>query len=198
MVVLGFSVMRADLEYIAGVLDELETLLEEASKVPMNRGRAMVDRSDVLALVEELRGSLPAELEEAKAVHRERDSILSSAREEADRILERARQHSQELVEDSEAYRRAQRLAEENLDRAEKYSREVSRGSEAYREQVMARLERWFGESLDSVAEARQELEVSPQESERPVAGDPDETAPQEPVSEHEENGEEGWRASSA
>lgn len=189
--------MRADLEYIAGVLDELETLLEEASKVPMNRGQAMVDRSDVLALVEELRDSLPGELEEAKAVHRERDSILSAARAEADRILERARQHSQELIEDSETYRRAQRLAEENLDRAEKYSQEVSRGSEAYREQVMARLERWFGESLDSVAESRRELEVPSEKNEQPESA-LDETAPQESISEDEEGGETGWRASSA
>lgn len=191
--------MRADLEYIAGVLDELETLLEEASKVPMNRGRVMVDRSDVLALAGELRSSLPKELEEAKTVHRERESIRSSAREEADRMLERARQHSQEQVEGSESYRRAQRLAEENLDRAERYSREVSRGSEAYRKQVMDRLERWFGESLDSLAEARQELEAPRERAEAPVKSDPlDETQPQEPISEDEEGGETGWRASSA
>lgn len=194
--------MRADLEYIAGVLDELETLLRNASKVPMNRGRVMVDRSDMLALAEELRDALPKELEEAKVIHRERDSVLSSAREEAGRIVEGARQRSQDLVEDSESYRRAQRMAEENLDRAEKYSREVSRGSEAYREQVMARLERWFGESLDSLAESRRELEV-PQEkskqSEQPGGGDQlDETQPQEPVSEDEGADARDWRASSA
>lgn len=193
--------MRADLEYIAGVLDELETLLQNASKVPMNRGRVMVDRSDVLALAEELRDALPKELEEAKVIYREQDSVLSSAREEAGRIVEGARQRSRDLVEDSESYRRAQRMAEENLDRAEKYSREVSRGSEAYRDQVMAQLERWFGDSLDSVAESRRELE-GPQEkskqSEQPGGDQLDETQPQEPVSEDEGAGARDWRASSA
>lgn len=164
---LGFSVMRADLDYITKVLDELEALVQEASRVPMNRGRAMVDRSDMLVLLEELRDSLPGELEEAKGVHREYDSILSSGREESDRIVEDARQHSQESVENSETYRRAQRMAEENLDRAEKYSHEVSRGSEEYREQVMARLERWFGESMDSVSESRRELEAPHEEQAR-------------------------------
>lgn len=172
---LGLLFMRADLEYITGVLDELETLLQDASKVPMNRGRVMVDRSDMLVLVEELRASLPGELEQAKTVHREHESITSSAREEAERIVENARQSSQELVADSEPYRRAQRLAEENLDGAEKYSQEVSRGSEAYREQVMSRLERWFGESLDSVAESRQELEVPSQK--REPTGEPEQAA---------------------
>lgn len=194
--------MRADLEHIAGLLDELENLLQDSAKLPMNRGRGMVDRSEALALAEELRAALPRELEEAKVIHRERESVLSSAHEEAGRIVERARQRSQELVEDTDSYRRSQRLAEENLERAEKYSREVSRGSEAYREQVMARLERWFGESLDSVAEARQELEApqerrEPQQPPQESAGDGlDETRPQEPLPEG--GGEQGWRASSA
>lgn len=224
---LGFAFMRPDLEYITGILDELENLLQDASKVPMNRGRVMVDRPDALALIGELRGSLPKELEEARAIYREHESITSSAREEAERVVENARQRSQELVEESEPYRRANRRAEENLDTAEKYSEEVSRGSEAYRAQVMAKLERWFGESLESVAESRKGLEVpsdkrasspgdtEPRERQGQDAQDPeDPEEPQKPdesqssrnaqesqegsVAGDKGEGDRGWRASSA
>ena len=191
-VMLGFAVMRSDLEYLTGVLDELETLVQDGSKVPMNRGRVMVDRSEALVLVEELRNSLPKELAESEEARREYESIVSSAREEAERTVENARARAQELVEDSEPYRRSQRLAEENLDRAEKYSHEVSRGSEAYRDQVMARLERWFGESMESVAAARGELEAPSsreQEQQDESAGEEDPT---------EEDDERGWRVNSA
>lgn len=155
--------MRADLEYITGVLDEIESLLQDGSRVPMNRGRVMVDRSEVLVLARELRDSLPRELEEAKAIHREHGSIISSAREEAERIVQNARQSSQELVAETDSYRRAQRLARENLEGAERYSREVSRGAESYREQVMARTEHWFEEALDSISQSRQDLEQPPE-----------------------------------
>jgi ElaB/YqjD/DUF883 family membrane-anchored ribosome-binding protein len=201
--------MRADLEYITSVLDEVEKMVEGSSRVPMNRARAMVDRSDMLVLVKELRDSLPREREEAKAVHRERESILASGREEAERIVQNARQRSQEMVADSETYRRSQRWANENLDGAERYSEEVSRGSEAYREQVMAQIERWFGESLDSVAESRKEFESRELPEPRSGEQDPlDDTQPQErqePVIEdredredREDGGRSGWRASSA
>lgn len=185
--------MRADLEYITGVLDELESLVQDASKAPMNRGRSMVDRTDMLVIVEELRNSLPQELEEAKAARREHESMLSAAREEAERTVENARREAQEMAEGSEPYRRAQRLAAENDDRAEKYSQEVSRGAEVYREQVMARLERWFGESLESVSESRRELDVPEQKREKAA---PEPSGAEEP--EADDDDKRGWRVSSA
>lgn len=192
--------MRADLEYITGVLDELETLVQEASSVPMNRGKGMVGRSDALVLVQELRESLPAELEEAKGVQREYESIVAYGQEEAERVLGNARKSAEEIVAESETYRRAERRSAENLDRAERYSEEISRGAEGYREQVMTQVERWFADSLNSAAQARQELEVSHEVSpEKP--GQTDETQPQErqdPFAADPEDAGQGWRASSA
>lgn len=190
--------MRVDLEYLTGVLDELETLIQDASGVPMNRGRAVVDRSDLLVLVKELRESLPAELQQAKSTHREYESIVSAGREEAERIVQNAHHRAQEFVSETETYRRAQRRADENVEMAERYSREISRGSEDYREQVMAKLEGWFEESLESVAGSRRELEVPSEEASSKRREQLDETQPQEPFIDEEEESGRGWRASSA
>src|ERR671933_269774 len=54
--------MREDMQYISGVLDELEAIVQDASGVPMSKGRAVVDRSDLHVMLDELRGSLPREL----------------------------------------------------------------------------------------------------------------------------------------
>src|SRR3712207_8026576 len=56
-----------DMQYISGVLDELEAIVQDASGVPMRKGRAVVDRSDLLVMLDELRGSLPAELADRKS-----------------------------------------------------------------------------------------------------------------------------------
>ncbi|MBA4115765.1 MAG: hypothetical protein H0X71_04870 [Rubrobacter sp.] len=182
--------MREDMEYIGGVLDELEAVLQDASGVPMRKGRAMVDRADLLGTLDELRGTMPRELSEAEAIRREYATIVAGAEEEARRIIEDAHQRAEASVLDTELYRRSQRRAAEGIDQAERYALEIQGGSEVYQERVMGQLEGWFEDSLTSVGESRQELGNSPvrKSSSTPTA----ETPP--PA---EENGH-GWRASSA
>lgn len=177
--------MREDMQYISGVLDELEAIFEDASSVPMRKGRAVVDRADLLDLLDELKRSLPAELSEAETVRRECGAVVAAAEEEARRIVEDAHRRADELALETELYRRARRRAGEVIERAEGYAEEVARGSEVYRDRVMGQLENWFEDSLVSVAESRQEL-----------GGVPARRPEREPVSEDAEGPD--WRANSA
>jgi hypothetical protein len=179
--------MREDMQYISGVLDELEAIFQDASGVPMSKGRAVVDRSDLLVMLDELRGSLPPELAEAEALRRECGATVAAAEEEAQRIIEEAHQRADAMVPETEILRRAERRAGEVIDGAERYAEEVSGGSEVYRDRVMGQLENWFQDSLISVEESRQELGGVPVR--RP--------APRSEVVEEETDGQ-GWRASSA
>ena len=165
--------MREDMQYISGVLDELEAIFQDASGVPMSKGRAVVDRSDLLVMLDELRGSLPPELAEAESLRRECGATVAAAEEEAQRIIEEAHHHADAMVPETELFRR--------------YAEEVSGGSEVYRDRVMGQLENWFQDSLISVEESRQELGGVPVH--RP--------APRSEVVEEETDGQ-GWRATSA
>ena len=179
--------MREDMQYISGVLDELEAIVQDASGVPMRKGRAVVDRSDLLVMLDELRGSLPPELAEAEEIRRECGAIVAAAEEEAERVIEEASHRADALVPDTELYRRAERRAGEILDAAERYAEEVADGSEEYRDRVMGQLENWFQDSIISVGESRQELSGVPVS--RP--------APPPPRAAEEEDGQD-WRVSSA
>src|SRR5919202_4420289 len=106
---LGCVSMREDTEYISGVLDELEAIVRDASGVPMRKGWAVVDRADLLVMLDELRGSLPEELSEAEAIRRECAAIVVAGEEEAHRIIEDARERAEARVLDTELYRRSQR-----------------------------------------------------------------------------------------
>ena len=178
--------MREEMEYINGVLEELEAIVYNASSVPMRKGRALVDRSDIVYMLEELRESLPGELSNAESVRRECSAMVAAAEEEAGRILDKARERADEQVEHTDVYLRAQRRAAEVRAAAEQYSKEVSSGSEAYRERIMGQLENWCQDSLTSVEESRKELNGAPRRA--PSAELP---------SEEEEEGP-GWQASSA
>lgn len=182
--------MREDMQYISGVLDELDAIVQDASSVPMRKGRAVVDRTDLLVMLDEIRGSLPGELSEAEAIRRECQAIIASAHEEAQRIIEEAHARAEARVKETEVYRRALRRADEVIDKAERYAEEVSTGSEVYRDRVMGQLESWFQDSLISVEESRKELSGVPVRRPEP------QPAGREPVEEDDELG--GWQASSA
>lgn len=188
--------MREDMEYISGVLDELEAIVQDASRVPMRRGRAVVDRADLLVMLDELRNSLPGELSEAESIRRECATVVAAAEEEGRRIVEDAHERAEASVVDTELYRRSQRRAGETIDRAERYAREIEGGSEVYRDRVMGQLESWFEDSLVSVGESRQELMSSSPSLTKP-------TQPAEPSPDEEQDPEareagQDWRASSA
>ncbi|CAN5853145.1 hypothetical protein BH23ACT11_BH23ACT11_09370 [soil metagenome] len=170
--------MREEMEYINGVLEELEAIVHNASSVPMRKGRALVDRSDIVYMLEELRESLPGELADAEAVRRECSAIVAAGEEEAGRILERARERADERVEHTDTYARAQRRAAEIHGAAEQYSQEVSSGSEAYRERIMGQLENWCQDSLTSVEESRKELNDAPRRPASAQLSDEDEAGP--------------------
>jgi len=180
--------MREEMEYISGVLDELEAMVRDASGVPMRKGRAVVDRADLLMMLDEVRGAMPGELSEAEAIRRECAAIVAAAEEEARRMVEDAHERAEARLLDTELYRRSQRRAGEAVDRAELYAREIRGGSEVYKDRVMGQLESWFQDSIVSVGESRRELGSSP------VRRSPMPTA-EAPAA--EEDGRD-WRASSA
>src|SRR5829696_2039346 len=98
--------MREDMQYISGVLDELEAIVQDASGVPMSKGRVVVDRSDLLVMLDELRGSLPPELAEAESLRRECGATVAAAEEEALRMIEEAHRHADAMVPETELLRR--------------------------------------------------------------------------------------------
>ncbi len=189
--------MREEMEYINGVLDELAVIVQDASGVPMRKGRAVVDRADLLAMLDELRGSLPGELSEAESIRRECAAIIAAAEEEAHRVVENAHERAEAKVLDTELYRRSQRRANEVVDRAERYAREIQGGSEVYHHRVMGQLESWFQDSLVSVGESRRELSSSPVRR-SPMPQETPEAPPTVEEDGHDNHDNRGWRASSA
>src|SRR5919202_2657085 len=114
--------MREDMEYISGVLDELEAIVRDASKVPMRKGWAVIDRADLLVILDELRGSIPKELSEAEEVRRECAAIVAAAEEEAHRIIEDAHERAEARILDTEQYRRSQRRGGGGVGRGGRYA----------------------------------------------------------------------------
>ena len=98
-------------------LDALVTVVEEARGVPMT-STCVVPRGDVLDLLDDLRESVPAELDDAQDVLDHRDELIARAQDEGRARTEQARVEAERLVADARA--EAERLVSDAAHQAER------------------------------------------------------------------------------
>lgn len=83
---------------IQHLVDRLEELLNEGRHIPFT-AHTLVDEQRALELIDQMRISIPEEIEKARRVIRERDRIIAQANEEAARIRDLAREKSETLIQ---------------------------------------------------------------------------------------------------
>lgn len=153
-------------------LDELVALVEGARAMPMSAS-CVVNRGDVLALLDEVRGALPAEFRRAEYVLRDRDAVIDEGRREAERIVEAAREERLRLIAETEivqeAYAERDRVLAEAAHRSESMRREV----DDYVDTKLANFEVVLTRTLGAVERGRDKLRA--QAVADPTAGAADE-----------------------
>jgi hypothetical protein len=91
-------------------LDHLAARIRGAKAMPMSAS-CLVNRAEMLDIVERLRDELPANLDQADALLSERAAVLAAGRERADRILAGARAEREQLIEQTQVLLAAQARA---------------------------------------------------------------------------------------
>src|SRR5262245_20371267 len=76
------------------LVDRLEALVNSSRRVPLS-SRVMLEEEELLALVEQLRQTIPNEIKQAKRMLQDRDRIIESAQTEADKIVSMARERAE-------------------------------------------------------------------------------------------------------
>lgn len=111
------------------LINELESIAGSGTRVPGLRGRVMVDADRLSNVAEELRASIPSDIQEAKEILKQKDSIINQVHLEARRIKDGAVQEAEEMtdaarleqeskVDETEIVKGAEAKAEETGQRA--------------------------------------------------------------------------------
>ncbi len=82
---------------IQHLVDRLEDLIDEGRHIPMTK-LTMVDEERALEIIDQMRISVPEEVEKANRVINQRDRLMAQANEEAARIVDLAREKSAEAI----------------------------------------------------------------------------------------------------
>ncbi len=123
-------------------VDELTTVIENARSVPMSSS-CMVPRDHLLDLLDDLRESLPEDVQAAGAIVEQRTEILQQAQAEAERLTGRTRGESDQLLTAARRQRdellgTARRQRDELLAEAQVQAGELLADAEAEAERLVA------------------------------------------------------------
>lgn len=138
-------------------LDEIVTAVAGARSLPMSAS-CVVNRAELLALLEEMRTALPGSLAQAREVIGDREQLVADAREEAERILDAARAERGTLISDTEVARRSQGEADRILAEARLEAEQVRAEADDYVDSKLANFEVVLTKTIGSVDRGREKL----------------------------------------
>jgi cell division septum initiation protein DivIVA len=142
---------------IQAKLDEITEMVETARAMPMSAS-CMINRTEVLTILDEIRELLPAELREAQWVIKDRDAVVDEGRRRAERIVADAITERDRLVGETEVLREAARQADRIVVDAGETARAMQREVDDYIDGKLANFEVVLAKVLTAVERGRDKL----------------------------------------
>ncbi len=133
--------------------------IANARPMPLSAS-VMINRDEVLGLVDEALDRLPEELRSARYLLKERDEFLAKARREAEEVLDAARLQAERMVERTEVAREAKKVARQLVDTAEERARRLQHEAEDFCDQKLAQFEIVLDRTMRTVQAGRSRLQT--------------------------------------
>lgn len=141
-------------------LDKLAEMVDEGWSIPLSGGKVAVDGDKVREILEQIHEHMPSEIRQAKAIVADRNSIVSTARNEAEHIIRSAEERAAAMVTQDEIHKQAVARAAEIMEQAQTKSREMRRAATDYAETVLKNAEDSVSASLSEIKQARTALRI--------------------------------------
>jgi len=140
------------------LLDDLEAAITSGRRFP-GSSKVTIDGQHVVNLIDELRVSLPVELQQARRVVQERQRIVIDAQEEARGILDSAQERANYLVSQAGVLGEARQRSEQRLREAEENAQRTRQGVSQFALSVIDDVEKSLRDQLHELERARVTLE---------------------------------------
>ena len=140
------------------LLEQIDDMIDKAWSMPLSGGKCLVEADRLRDLIDDIRGNMPSEVRQAKAIVSDRADIISTAKREAEVIIRAAEERARHMVAQEEITKQAQAKASEILSQAQLKAREMRRGANDFSEDLLRRTEETLLARLNEVRQARQVL----------------------------------------
>ena len=137
------------------LIDQLDTLIKDAWSLPLSTEKCILDRNNALALLEEIKNQLPAEVTEAKRLISGKAEFIRQTREEVEQMRQEAGDECRRMVEKENVVQEARKRAREIITAAEGKASDLRNASNNYAEDLLRRTEEGIVQSLNAVRQSR-------------------------------------------
>ena len=138
---------------LAGRIRQLEELVNEAKSMPLSAS-ILVNKDEMLELVDGMKKTLPEEIRQARWVVKDREELLAKARRDAEGIIEEANRERARLIAEQELVTEATREADRVITEARDQAREMNLQAEDYVDAKLASFEATVTQLRDRLIEA--------------------------------------------
>lgn len=132
-------------------------IIATARTIPLSAS-PMINRDEVIELLEEALARLPDELRQARWMLKEREEFIAKTRREADDVLDAARAQAERMVQRTDVVKAAEMRARQIVDAAEADSRRMRHETEDFCDQRLASFEIVLDKVMRAVQVGRERL----------------------------------------
>lgn len=141
---------------IIELLEYLQDLVENSSKVPMS-GKVMIDKKEIIEVVDQIINYLPDQFKKAEWVMNERERILDEAKKEYDSVRKETMAMMRQNVENHDIVKEAKIRAQEIIASAQRDAKAIRLGSRDYSDEILTQLEKELEEQKIRMIKSLQE-----------------------------------------
>ena len=138
-------------------LAELRQVVEDARSMPMSAS-AVVNRGELLELIDGLRDALDQAFVDSQRVIAERQAVVEEGHREAERIVADAHNERERIISDTDVYRVAKRQADDVLAKAHSEADELRQETDQYVDAKLANFEITLERTMEAVKRGRERL----------------------------------------
>lgn len=131
---------KGDIEVIE-LLEYIRDTVEGSSKVPIT-GKVVVDKKEILDILDKIINYLPDEIKKAQWVIGEKDRILAEARKQQDNAKQETLELMRKRIDNHSIVKEAEIKAQEIIAVAQRQAKTIRLGSREYADEILSQLEK--------------------------------------------------------
>lgn len=142
---------------ILELIEVLEDKIDQSLTIPF-WGKGIVDKDELMDMLQEIRVKFPEEMKQAKWIKEERQRIIADAQKEAAAIIQGAEDKIVALINEHEITKQAYEQANSIIEKAQSNSHEIRLGANQYADDLLRQVEEELVAVADTIRNNRKEL----------------------------------------
>lgn len=143
---------------VEDILEQIDDILDEAWAMPLSGGKIVVDAERIRKLIDSIRGNLPAEIRQARAIVKDRADIIETAKKESESIIRNAEERRNQILSHDEMVVQAQERANEIQAQTQKRAREMRKTAQEFADELLRHTEESLTQQVTQIRQARASL----------------------------------------